>query len=78
LLRHVPSIWIVASYPSSGKLGARDTDGAAGDLQHVACSGAHTQQIGWRQSRNGAADVLDARLGNAQYDVMVAARDSGS
>src|SRR5208283_1901505 len=50
------------------KLGAPNTDRASCDLQHVACSGTHTQQVGWRQSRNGVADVLDTRLRNAQCE----------
>ena len=57
-----------AFVPFVRKLGAGDGDGAAGDLQHVAGPGVHAPQIGWRQPRNGVADVLDTRFRNAQRE----------
>ena len=42
-----------------GNFGARDPDGTAGDLQHVASLRTHAPQVGWRQSRDGVTDILD-------------------
>jgi hypothetical protein len=50
-----------------GKLGTRNPGCAAGDLQHVAGPSTRAQQIGWRQSRNGVANVFDARFCNTQF-----------
>ena len=48
------------------KLGAPDASHAAGDLQHVAWTRAHAQQVGWCESRNRVADVFDPRLRNPE------------
>jgi len=50
------------------KLGARNSNRAAGNLQYAACSGAHALKVGRRESRNGVPDVLDARLRNTERE----------
>ena len=50
------------------ELGTRDADGTTGDLQHVARLRAQAQQVGWRQSGNRTADVLDTRFSNTQRE----------
>src|SRR5580704_5527482 len=49
-----------------GEFGTCDTDGAASDLQDITRPGPHAQKVGGRQSRDGVADVFDARLRDAQ------------
>ena len=51
---------------SSDDFGARDGDGAAGDLQDVAGPGADAREVGRREPRDGVPDVLDARFRDAQ------------
>ena len=52
--------------PVVRKLGAANSDCAAGDLQDVTRAGTHTAEIRWRESRDGLADILHARFCHAQ------------
>jgi hypothetical protein len=51
-----------------GNFGARNGGCAACDFYNVARMRADPLQIGWRESRNGASHILNARFRNAQYD----------